>query len=101
MKSFSLWFTPDAARHILYISEWYDSQSKGLGTRFRKALKEELVLVKKNPLSRSFRYDSVRFAVVKKFPYAAHYTVDESSRKITVHAVFGFKEDPEKWDAEE
>lgn len=47
--------------------------------------------------TRSFRYDIVRFAVVKRFPYAAHYTVDEDNAVIIIHAVFGFKEDPEKW----
>lgn len=90
-------FTPAATAHIIQIAVWYNEQSKGLGTRFKTNMKNELAEIKKNPYTRSFRYDTVRFAVVKKFPYAAHYTVDEDNNAIVIHAVFGFKEDPEKW----
>ncbi|MEQ1675817.1 MAG: hypothetical protein ABL876_03880 [Chitinophagaceae bacterium] len=97
MKNFKLSFTPAATAHIIQIAAWYNEQNKGLGSRFKSNLKTELAEIKKNPFTRSFRYDSVRFAVVKKFPYAAHYTVDEANNFIVIHAVFGFKEDPEKW----
>lgn len=97
MKQFRLFFTPAATAQIIQIASWYDEQTKGLGDRFKKNLKAELAAIKKNPFSRSFRYDDVRFAVVKKFPYAAHYTTDEKSRIIVIHAVFGYKEDPRKW----
>ena len=97
MRNFKLSFTPAATAHIIQITAWYNEQSKGLGTRFKNNLKNELAEIKKKPFTRSFRYDTVRFAVVKKFPYAAHYTVDDDNGVIVIHAVFGFKEDPEKW----
>jgi plasmid stabilization system protein ParE len=97
MRAFKLSFTPAATAHIIQIAAWYNEQSKGLGTRFKNNLKAQLAEIKKNPFTRSFRYDTVRFAVVKKFPYAAHYTVDEDNGVVVIHAVFGFKENPEKW----
>lgn len=97
MRSFKLSFTPAAISHVKEISRWYNKQLKGLGKRFKDNLKSELAEVKKNPFSRSFRYDEIRYAVVKKFPYAAHYTIDEDTSIIIIHAVFGFKEDPDKW----
>jgi plasmid stabilization system protein ParE len=95
MKRFKIVYTQAAVNHIIHIIEWYNKQSKGLGKRFEGNLKKELSAIKKNPFTRSFRYDEVRFAVIKKFPYAAHYTVEDNI--IIIHAVFGFKEDPEKW----
>jgi plasmid stabilization system protein ParE len=97
MRSYKLSFTPAATDHVKDIALWYNKQLKGLGKRFKDNLKTELTQIKKNPFSRSFRYDEVRYAVVKKFPYAAHYTVDDETSIITIHAVFGFKEDPDKW----
>ena len=97
MKTFRILFTPAATAHIIQIAAWYNEQSKGLGTRFKNSLKAELAAVKKNPFGRSFRYDKIRFAVVKKFPYAAHYSIDEEKCIIVIHAVFGFRESPGKW----
>lgn len=97
MKTFRLFLTPVATAHIIQIAAWYNDQQKGLGNRFTKSLKTELTAVKKNPFSRSIRYDKVRFAVVKKFPYAAHYIIDENKGIIIIHAVFGFRESPGKW----
>ncbi len=95
MSRFKIVYTQDAVNHILHIAEWYNQQRIGLGSRFLGNLKKEMTAVKKNPFTRSLRYDQVRFAVVKKFPYAAHYTIENNS--IIIHAVFGFKENPDKW----
>lgn len=97
MKKYKLVFMPAATEHIRDIATWYNEQKKGLGKRFKDHLKTVLAEVKKNPFTRSFRYDDVRFAVVRKFPYAAHYTIDEATGTIIIHAVFAFKEDPDKW----
>ncbi|MBK8141486.1 MAG: type II toxin-antitoxin system RelE/ParE family toxin [Chitinophagaceae bacterium] len=97
MKTFKLFLTPAATAHIIQIAAWYNEQQKGLGTRFKNSLKTELAAIKKNPFSRSFRYDNVRFAVVKKFPYAVHYTIDEDKDMIVIHAIFGFSQSPGKW----
>ncbi|HRP58249.1 hypothetical protein [Agriterribacter sp.] len=74
---------------------WYNTSAKGLGDRFKKNLLTEIAAIKQNPFARSFRYDEVRFAVVKKFPYAAHYTIDEQDRLIKIQAVPGFAQDSE------
>ncbi len=68
MRTFKLSFTPAVTAHIIQISAWYNDQRKGLGTRFKDNLKAELAKIKKNPFTSSFRYDTVRFAVVKKIP---------------------------------
>jgi hypothetical protein len=97
-KKFKLVFTPEAVAQINAIVTWYNKQQKGLGTRFKNNLKKVLAATKQNPFTHSYRYDNVRCALPQKFPYAAHYTIDETNYTITIHAVFAFKENPDKWD---
>lgn len=49
----------------------------------------------KNPLSRSIRYDDVRFALLERFPYAAHYTIDKPTHTICIQAVLSDYQNPE------
>jgi hypothetical protein len=97
MRTYKISYTPAAIAHIIQITKWYNEQQKGLGRRFKDHLKTALGEIKKNPFSCSCRYSNVRFAVVKKFPYAAHYTINEYKHSIIIHAIFGFSEDPGKW----
>ncbi|HEY4149320.1 MAG TPA: type II toxin-antitoxin system RelE/ParE family toxin, partial [Chitinophagaceae bacterium] len=94
MKKYKLFFTPEAIQETKDVVTWYEEQQKGLGRRFKRLLKKELDTIRQNPFSRSIRYDSVRFAITPVFPYAAHYTVDESTRLVIILAVLGFKQDP-------
>ncbi len=90
-----LFYSNEALLEIKLIVQWYNEVSPGLGDRFKKNLLNEISKIKKAPLTRSFRYDEVRCAVVRKFPYAAHYTVDERKCLIKVQAVLGFSQDSE------
>lgn len=95
MPRYTLAFSPESLKEIERIILFYNNASKGLGARFKKSLLTELALIKRNPLTRSFRYGEVRFAVIKKFPYAAHYTIDEDTHIIKIQGVFGFSQDSE------
>jgi hypothetical protein len=65
----------------------------GYKVRYAPEALEEIKAVKARPLSRSFRYDDVRFAVVDRFPYAAHYTVDQTAKVIKIQAILAFAQD--------
>ena len=93
MPRFKIAYSPESLEEIKRIVNWYNDIHPDLGDRFKKNLLAEIAAIKQNPLARSFRYDDVRFAVVKKFPYAAHYTVDETNKLIKIQAVFGFSQD--------
>ncbi len=93
MPLYKLLFSPESLKEIEAIVFYYDQKSNGLSKRFKSNLLAALNAIKANPQSRSFRYNNVRFAVVTKFPYAAHYTVDEQARIIKIQAVLGFKQD--------
>lgn len=95
MPRYKVAFSPESIQEIKQIVDWYNTVSKDLGGRFKKNLLDEISVIKRNPFTRSVRYDEVRFAVVKKFPYAAHYTIDKTLRLIKIQAVLGFAQDSE------
>lgn len=96
MSKYNISYTPESIQQIRHIIYWYESINKELGKRFKTNLKIAIDNLHKNPFTASFRYDEVRYAVVNKFPYAAHYTVN-TNNQIIIHAVFAFQENPEKW----
>jgi hypothetical protein len=97
MRKYKILYTPASIEQIKHIAKWYSAINKNLGNRFRANLVIAIEPLKINTFTNSFRYDEVRFAVTHKFPYAAHYTIDKENFSITIHAVFAFKENPEKW----
>jgi len=92
MPGFTVKYAPEALQEIQQAVDYYNKVSVGLGSRFRQNLLDTIKTTKKNPAYNSFRYDEVRFAVVKKFPYAVHYTIDEFNRIVKVQAVLAFSQ---------
>ena len=93
MPKFSIKYAPEALQEIKQIVEYYNRLSAGLGNRFNQQLLAAIKALKNNPHYNSFRYDEVRLAVVDKFPYAAHYTVD--GMLVKIQAVLAFKQNPD------
>jgi len=66
-----------------------------LGVHFLDEVEEKLHSITQNPLHYQVKYKATRLALVAHFPYAIHFLVEEE--KVTVLAVIGTREDPEKW----
>jgi plasmid stabilization system protein ParE len=95
MANFTIQYAPEALEEIQHAVSYYNSVSPKLGNRFKRNLLLELKSLKKNPTYNSFRYGEVRFAVVKKFPYAAHYTTDHINKLVKIQAILSFSQDPD------
>ncbi len=96
MPGYRLIFTPEAREDVLSAALYYDDQLPGLGKIFRGEVKRQLLLLKQNPYTRSVRYDNVRFAVTRKFPYSIHYTINE--RLVIIAAVLcDYRDHAEHW----
>jgi hypothetical protein len=78
--------------------DWYNQKQHGLGSRFFKAVKEQITRIKKNPYTIAVRYDDVRCAKVKKFPYLVHFKIFQDQNIIKVIAVFSTHRDPVIWE---
>jgi hypothetical protein len=93
MHSYHVIFTPRAIKQIQATVDYYNSLQNGLGKRFIQDLKRQLSSVRQHPFSRAIRYDDIRFAVLDKFPYAAHYNIEDDM--IIVYGVLSMFQDPE------
>ena len=77
--------------------DWYNDKQVGLGARFFNAIKRRLAEIKRNPYSVAVRYDDVRCAIVKKFPYMIHFRVLPDNKTIEIIAIFNTHRNPEIW----
>lgn len=82
---YSLVITPQAKQEIQEAIYYYNSKQKGLGERFFRDLNHQLSTISENPFYHSLRYDNIRYAHLYKFPYAAHYAVND--KQIIIYAV--------------
>ena len=87
MALYYLRFHPGFIDELENAITYYNEQSKTIAAKFRGAVKKQLNLIKKNPLSRSVRYDDIRFARIDKFPYAIHYSIDIANNCVLAHSL--------------
>lgn len=78
-------------------TEWYESQVKGLGLRYRNQAKKQITSLKKNPYLFSIKYSEIRCRKIEKFPFLIHYIIDEDIKMVMVFAVFHTSRSPEIW----
>ena len=87
---------PEAEAEVHQAFEWYEEQSKGLGLEFLRAIEACLSGVTRSPLAyQVVKVPNIRRAVVRRFPYALFYLVDDDA--IVVIAVFNIKRRPIDW----
>ncbi len=93
MARYNLIITPKAIKEIQNAVDYYNGQQKGLGKRFYADYKSQMTSLESNPYTRAIRYLDIRFAVLNKFPYAAHYSIQ--GKDIIVYAVLSMYQSPE------
>ena len=73
----------------------YQEISEGLGFEFLRALDAALQSIKRNPLAYQKIYKETRRVLLRKFPYAVFYVVEEN--KIVIIACFHQKRSEIDW----
>ncbi len=87
---------PEAETEVRQAFDWYQEQSEGLGFEFLRAIEACLAGVTRNPLGYTIaKTPNVRRAVIRRFPYALFYLVDDEA--VVVIAVFNVKRQPIDW----
>jgi plasmid stabilization system protein ParE len=88
--------TPDARAEFDDAHAWYEAQRKGLGKRFRAAVRDCFRQIRRAPASSQIvRPPDVRRAFVRGFPYVVTYRV--AANGIRVISVFHTSRDPGRW----
>ncbi|MFN3756773.1 MAG: type II toxin-antitoxin system RelE/ParE family toxin [Flavobacterium sp.] len=82
---------------LLEAASWYENAKKGLGKTFLLHIRKEKNRIAKNPTAFEIRYDSIRIAFTKRFPYGIHYEFIEEAALIIIHAIFHTSINPDSW----
>lgn len=89
---------PIAKLDIREAAFWYNEKLPGLGKRFTSEVREKTSFILKDPKASTTRYLNVRTAVLNKFPFMIHYTVDEANLIVLISAVLHTSRNPEIWE---
>jgi len=90
-------FSQKALINTIEIIEWYDKQSKGLGSRFFQALQKGYKIILKNPYFQ-IRYKDVRCLPLEKFPYMIHFIVEDEGNRTLILGIKNSHQDPKTWE---
>jgi hypothetical protein len=93
--TYNLITTLETEKDIDKAVEWYIDVRKFIAQQFIAELRAVKNYIHKNPEKIAIRYDSVRVAFFKKFPYGLHYTFNNNT--ITIVVLFHTAESPQKW----
>ena len=93
--TYKLIITPKALKDINKATEYYFDIQKKLAKRFTKDLKNQTKYILKKPTHIQVRYDNIRIAHLKKFPYSIHFTIEKQT--IIILAIFNMAMNNEKW----
>lgn len=86
---------PEAQSEVQEAFSYYEEKSEGLGFEFMRSLDAVLQSVKRNPFAYQTIYRESRRVLLRKFPYALFYVVEE--KRIIVIACFHQKRHPVDW----
>jgi toxin ParE1/3/4 len=86
---------PEAELDLDEARRWYEAERAGLGDAFVDAVDQVLDRMQRAPRLYAKVFQELRLALVRRFPYAVLYRIDED--QITVVAVYHTHRDPRGW----
>ena len=89
---------PLAKKDILEAAKWYNIKKEGFGKQFTKEVHYSVKYIRKEPKSVAVRYNNIRCAPLKRFPFMIHYSIDAKNKTVIISAVFHTSLSPNKWD---
>lgn len=86
---------PMAEADVRDAYHWYEDRAHGLGDEFLRTADAALASIQRHPESYPPVYESVRRALLRKFPYGLFYVIKPDA--IIVLACFHVRRDPKSW----
>ena len=96
--AYRLKFSGRAVREIGEAFDWYEEQSKGLGSEFQLAFELQLKRLEQVPLLYTEIIPGVRRTLLPRFPYGVFYTVKNDL--VYMLAVIHNARNPRRWPSE-
>lgn len=97
MKKYKIKIDPDAKEDVQQITDWYNQTQAGQGERFQKAVVSQINMLSKSPQIYAIRNKNIRCLNIKKFPYMAHFYINEDDGMVEVLAVISTDREPKIW----
>jgi len=97
MKKYKIKIDPEALADIQEITDWYNEAQAGLGKRFQKTAIRHINSLNKEPQIYAIRYKEIRCVLIKKFPYMAHFYINDQNNTVEVLAVISTGRNPKIW----
>lgn len=95
MSEYRLVSEPQADLEIEAAFQWYEKEQPGLGLEFLGELRATYNRIEEGPLQYQHLRSGVRRALLRRFPYAVYFAVEQS--RIVVLAVLHASRDPAEW----
>ena len=91
--TYTLRFLPEVEGDAINGYSWYETKSEGLGEEFLRMLYSSANEISWNPLLYTKVYREFRRRLLRRFPYAIYFTVEEDL--ITVFGLFHCARNPQ------
>ncbi|HOC70504.1 MAG: hypothetical protein BWX80_01667 [Candidatus Hydrogenedentes bacterium ADurb.Bin101] len=88
---------PEAKKDVEHAYRWYEEQSLGLGMEFLRCLEVILTSIQHTPTIYPTVQGTCRRAILRRFPYAVFFEIEQERNSCTVYSVFHCAQDPDKW----
>ncbi len=85
--SYTIVYLVSSKLDVINAKNWYRNQQIGLDNRFATAIKCAILRLKENPFYFQLRYNNIRIAYPKTFPFGIHYYIDLAKREIIIVAI--------------
>ena len=91
---FELSYFEEVEDDVQTAKSWYYEQNPDieLEERFANAIKEVILKLQKNPFIYYPRFENVRVAHPKFFPFGVHFIIDEAKKQIIIVAILHNKQ---------
>lgn len=94
MGKYKVIIEPEALDDIQEITDWYNEAKAGLGKKFLKTAIKHINSLNKDPHIYTLRYKEIRCMIIKKFPYMAHFYINNENNTVEVLAVISTDRNP-------
>ena len=86
---------PVAQQDLQAAKKWYNDQKANLGEEFKLQVNQEIDYIGEFPEHYQRKYKELRQSLVKRFPYAIFYLVEEEKEQVVIFGVLHTSRDPE------
>jgi plasmid stabilization system protein ParE len=76
--TFKLRFRPEVNSDAINAYHWYEEKSSGLGDEFLRIFYASAIELIRNPLLYKKTYKDFRRKLLRRFPYAIYYSIEEN-----------------------